>query len=50
MTGALAASMPGGAAPAQVAFAAGAVGLGSFLVALIASVWLPEPGDEELPE
>ena len=49
-TGVLAAAMPGGAAPAQVAFAAGVVGVTSFLVALLASGWLPEPGERELPE
>jgi len=36
-------------APARVALMAGAVGLGVYVVGLIASHWLPEPA-EELPE
>ena len=50
VTAELAAAMPGGSASAQLAFAAGAVGVSSFLVALVASAWLPEPGGNELPE
>ncbi len=49
VTAGLAAAMPGGSASAQLAFAAGAVGVSSFLIALVASVWLPEPGGNELP-
>jgi hypothetical protein len=41
--------MPGGAASSQLAFAAGAVGLSVFVIALVASAWLPEPG-QELPD
>ena len=49
LTAELALAMPGGPATSQLAFAAGAVGLGAFLIALAASVWLPEPA-RELPE
>jgi hypothetical protein len=50
VTAELAAAMPGGSATTQLAFAAGAVGVSSFLVALVASAWLPEPGGNKLPE
>ena len=50
VTAELAAAMPGGSPFAQLAFASGAVGLGSFLVALVASRWLPEPAGDALPE
>jgi len=50
VTAELTAGMPGGSASAQLAFAAGAVGIGSFLIALVASAWLPEPGGNELPD
>jgi MFS family permease len=50
VTAELTAAMPGGSASTQLAFAAGAVGLGSFLIALVASAWLPEPGGSELPD
>jgi hypothetical protein len=50
VTAELAAVMPGGSVTAQLAIAAGTVGVSSFLIALAASVWLPEPGSDELPE
>jgi hypothetical protein len=50
VTAELTAGMPGGSASTQLAFAAGAVGIGSFLIALVASAWLPEPGGNELPD
>jgi Na+/melibiose symporter-like transporter len=50
VTAELATAMPGGSASAQLAFAAGAVGVSSFLIALVASSWLPEPGGRELPD
>ncbi len=50
VTAELATAMPGGSASAQLAFAAGAVGVTSFLIALVASSWLPEPGGRELPD
>ena len=43
-------AMPGGSPAAQLALAAGAVGVTSFLIALIASRWLPEPEGSQLPE
>ena len=49
VTAELTAAMPGGSPSAQLATAAGVVGLGGFLVALIASAWLPEP-EEDLPD
>jgi Na+/melibiose symporter-like transporter len=50
VTAELAAAMPGGSASAQLACAAGVVGVSSFLIALVASGWLPEPGGDELPD
>jgi MFS family permease len=50
VTAELALAMPGGSATAQLAFAAGAVGVCSFVIALVASAWLPDPSGYELPE
>jgi len=50
VTAELAGVMPGVSPTAQLASAAGAVGVSVLVVALVASVWLPEPGGEELPE
>ncbi|HEV3141622.1 MAG TPA: MFS transporter [Vicinamibacterales bacterium] len=50
VTAQLTAAMPGASPFAQLANAAGAVGVVSFVLALIASVWLPEPERAELPE
>jgi Na+/melibiose symporter-like transporter len=41
--------MPGGSPSAQLAAAAGAVGVVSFVLALVASAWLPEPEGSDLP-
>jgi len=41
--------MPGGSPSAQLANAAGAVGVVSFVLALVASAWLPEPEGGDLP-
>jgi MFS family permease len=46
----LTAAMPGASPSAQLAGAAGAVGLASFMVALAASMWLPEPASGDLPD
>ena len=46
----LAAAMPGASASEQLAFAAGIVGVSSFLIALVASSRLPEPEGTHLPE
>ena len=50
LTTTLSLAMPGGLPAAQLAYAAGAVGMTSFLIALIASRWLPEPEGSQLPE
>ena len=50
VTTTLSLAMPGGSPAAQLALAAGAVGVTSFLIALIASRWLPEPEGSQLPE
>ena len=50
VTTTLSLAMPGGSPAAQLALAAGAVGMTSFLIALIASRWLPEPEGPQLPE
>lgn len=49
VTAALTTMMPGGSPWMQLAVAAGSVGLASFVAALVASLWLPEPGSGELP-
>ena len=50
LTTQLANVMPGGGASAQLAYAAACVAFLVFLIALIASFWLPEPKQEQLPE
>jgi MFS family permease len=42
--------MPGGAAPARLAFAAAAVGTGVYAIGFLASYRLPEPERETLPD
>jgi MFS family permease len=42
--------MPGGNASRQLAYAAGVVGLLSYLVGFVASFWLPEPSLEATPD
>ena len=42
--------MPAAAAPVRLAYAAALVGTCAYIVGLVASNWLPEPGREELPE
>jgi hypothetical protein len=49
VTAQITAAMPGGSATAQLAMAAGAVGVVSFALAVLASAWLPEPEGPELP-
>jgi MFS family permease len=48
VTSELALAMPAGLPMSQLALAAGAVGLVSFLIALVASAWLREPEGEHL--
>ena len=50
LTTQLANVMPGATPAAQLAYAAGAVGLVVYAVGLGASVWLPEPKGEKLPD
>jgi MFS family permease len=49
VTSELALAMPAGLPASRLALAAGAVGTGSFLIALLASTWLREP-EVELPD
>ena len=42
--------VPGSGAPQKIAYTAAAVGTGVYLIGLIASFWLPEPGPEELAD
>jgi hypothetical protein len=50
VTAELAAIIPSASATTSLAMASGAVGLGSVVVALVASAWLPEPVGAALPE
>jgi hypothetical protein len=50
VTAELAAFIPSASATTSLAMAAGAVGLSSVVVALLASAWLPEPVGAALPE
>ncbi len=43
-------SMPGAAVPIKLAYAAALVGTTAYVIGVIASFWLPEPKQEELPE
>jgi hypothetical protein len=42
--------MPGAAVPIKLAYAAGIVGTVAYVIAVVASRWLPEPVGERLPE
>lgn len=42
--------MPDASPAVKLAYAAGIVGTGTYIVGLIASFWLPDPGENELPE
>jgi MFS family permease len=46
----LVASMPGATPPMKLAQAAAIVGTSAYLIGFVASFWLPEPKQEELPE
>ena len=50
ITTSLVTSMPGGAVPIRLAYAAAIVGTAAYVIAVIASFWLPEPKSEALPE
>ncbi|MBI2825347.1 MAG: MFS transporter [Planctomycetia bacterium] len=42
--------VPGGSDPAKMAYTSAGVALFVYAVGLVASFWLPEPGEEDLPE
>ena len=46
----LVASMPGATPPIKLAHAAALVGTSAYVIGFIASFWLPEPKQEQLPE
>jgi hypothetical protein len=50
LTTQLAATMPGASAATHLAYAAAAVAFLAFGIGLVASFWLPEPKQTELPE
>jgi MFS family permease len=50
VTTTLVASMPGATAPTRLAHAAALVGTAAYVIGFLASVWLPEPRQEQLPE
>lgn len=50
LTTTLASYAPGETEFVKLAFAAGVVGTGVYAIGLLASFWLPEPGQQELPE
>jgi MFS family permease len=50
LTTQLANGMPGASAPTKLAYASAVVGTAAYVIGLVASFWLPEPGREELPE
>jgi hypothetical protein len=43
-------SMPGATVPIKLAWAAGIVGTGAYLIGFVASFWLTEPKSEDLPD
>lgn len=50
VTTSLVASMPGGTPSVRLAYAAALVGTTAYVIGFIASWWLPEPRQEDLPE
>ena len=50
LTTQLANVMPGASAPTKLAYASALVGTAAYVVGLVASLWLPEPKREELPD
>ena len=42
--------MPGDSVPVQLAYAAAVVGTTAYVIGVVASYWLPEPKQEELPD
>ncbi|MEP7307777.1 MAG: MFS transporter [Acidobacteriota bacterium] len=50
LTTQLVSSMPGASLPTRLAYASALVGTSAYVIAVIASMWLPEPSREELPD
>ncbi len=50
LTTQLVSSMPGAALPPRLAYAAAIVGTAAYIIGVVASMWLPEPKREELPD
>jgi hypothetical protein len=50
ITTSLVASMPGTSVPMKLAVAAALVGTSAYVIGVVASFWLPEPGESDLPE
>jgi hypothetical protein len=50
LTTSLVASMPGATPPIKLAHAAALVGTAAYVIGFVASWWLPEPRQEDLPE
>jgi hypothetical protein len=46
----LVSSMPGPSVPVKLAYAAAIVGTAAYIIGVVASRWLPEPGADALPE
>jgi hypothetical protein len=42
--------MPGATAPVRLAYAAAIVGTSAYIIGVVASLWLPEPARQELPD
>ena len=50
LTTSIVASMPGPSVPLKLAYAAALVGTGAYVIGVIASFWLPEPEQGDLPD
>ena len=50
ITTSLVPSMPGAAVPIKLAYAAAIVGTSAYVIGVVASFWLPEPEDQDLPD
>jgi hypothetical protein len=42
--------MPGAGVPIKLAYAAAIVGTAAYVIGVVASFWLPEPKEQELPD
>jgi hypothetical protein len=50
LTTQLVSAMPGASLPTRLAYASALVGTTAYVIAVVASLWLPEPSREELPD